>query len=247
VVTSARSSFPERNWSGQAGLDCRGNLGCRVALGIGIESAGCSLPHPQRSPPQPDIQATLGLPCPTRRTPTAASTRWPCWVRPIACSASASWTASSARDSPRSPRKIDPAGSRPSELAHSANMSPQAMGELVDKLESPGYVVRRPDPRDRAAKLIMLTRKDQSLRRSRSVHHQGPRGRDHPATRPAGTSSAAANAREAARRRVGCRAGPRRPPLGVDPEYEEPEAESPLSDGRGQLDPGNQMGGEPWC
>jgi hypothetical protein len=76
---------------------------------------------------------------------------------------------------------------------------------------------------------------------------KGSRGRDHPATRPAGTSSAAANAREAARRRVGCRAGPAHPPFGVDPEYEEPEAESPLSDGRGQLDPGNQMRGEPWC
>jgi DNA-binding MarR family transcriptional regulator len=55
--------------------------------------------------------------------------------------------------------QIDPAGSRLSELARGANMSPQAMGELVDKLESLGYVVRRPDPRDRRAKLIVLTRK----------------------------------------------------------------------------------------
>jgi hypothetical protein len=42
VVTSARSSFPERNWSGQSGLDCRGNLGCRVALGIGGMLAAAS-------------------------------------------------------------------------------------------------------------------------------------------------------------------------------------------------------------
>jgi DNA-binding MarR family transcriptional regulator len=55
--------------------------------------------------------------------------------------------------------QIDPAGSRLSELALGANMSPQAMGELVDELESLGYVVRRPDPRDRRAKLIVLTRK----------------------------------------------------------------------------------------
>jgi DNA-binding MarR family transcriptional regulator len=55
--------------------------------------------------------------------------------------------------------QIDPAGSRLSELARGANMSPQAMGELVDELESLGYVVRRPDPRDRRAKLIVLTRK----------------------------------------------------------------------------------------
>jgi hypothetical protein len=78
-----RKPFPERNGSGQAGL-CRGNLGCRAALAIGIESAGCSLPHPQRSPPQPDIQETFGLPCPTRKTSAAAPTRWPCWVRPTA-------------------------------------------------------------------------------------------------------------------------------------------------------------------
>ena len=55
--------------------------------------------------------------------------------------------------------QIDPAGSRLSELARGANMSPQAMGELVDELEDLGYVVRRPDPRDRRAKLIVLTRK----------------------------------------------------------------------------------------
>jgi DNA-binding MarR family transcriptional regulator len=55
--------------------------------------------------------------------------------------------------------QINPAGSRLSELARGANMSPRAMGELVDELESLGYVVRRPDPRDRRAKLIMLTRK----------------------------------------------------------------------------------------
>jgi DNA-binding MarR family transcriptional regulator len=55
--------------------------------------------------------------------------------------------------------QIDPAGSRLSELARCANMTPQAMGELVDELESLGYVVRRPDPTDRRAKLIVLTRK----------------------------------------------------------------------------------------
>ena len=38
-------------------------------------------------------------------------------------------------------------------------MSPQAMGELVDELEQLGYVVRRPDPTDRRAKLITLTEK----------------------------------------------------------------------------------------
>jgi DNA-binding MarR family transcriptional regulator len=55
--------------------------------------------------------------------------------------------------------QIDPAGSRLSELARGANMTPQAMGELVDELESLDYVVRRPDPSDRRAKLIVLTAK----------------------------------------------------------------------------------------
>jgi DNA-binding MarR family transcriptional regulator len=36
-------------------------------------------------------------------------------------------------------------------------MTPQAMGELVDQLESLGYLVRRADLRDRRAKLIVLT------------------------------------------------------------------------------------------
>ncbi|MBI1379215.1 MAG: MarR family transcriptional regulator [Frankiales bacterium] len=53
--------------------------------------------------------------------------------------------------------QISEDGSRLTELARGANMTPQAMGELVDELEDLGYVVRRPDPRDRRAKLITLT------------------------------------------------------------------------------------------
>jgi len=53
--------------------------------------------------------------------------------------------------------QITPAGSRLTELARGANMTPQAMGELVDELEQLGYVERRPDPTDRRAKLIVLT------------------------------------------------------------------------------------------
>ena len=55
--------------------------------------------------------------------------------------------------------QINPDGSRLSDLARGANMSPQAMGELVDELEELGYVVRRPHPTDRRAKLIVLTAK----------------------------------------------------------------------------------------
>ena len=53
--------------------------------------------------------------------------------------------------------QISPEGSRLSELARGANMTPQAMGELVDELEELGYVERRPDRSDRRAKLIVLT------------------------------------------------------------------------------------------
>jgi DNA-binding MarR family transcriptional regulator len=48
-------------------------------------------------------------------------------------------------------------GTRLTELARRANITPQAMGELVDDLERLGYVTRRPDPGDRRAKLIALT------------------------------------------------------------------------------------------
>ena len=58
--------------------------------------------------------------------------------------------------------QIAPKGSRLTELARRANMSPQAMGELVDELEQLDYVVRRPDPADRRAKLITLTKKGQA-------------------------------------------------------------------------------------
>ena len=53
--------------------------------------------------------------------------------------------------------QIRPDGSRLADLARGANITPQAMGELVDELENLGYVERRPDPTDRRAKLIMLT------------------------------------------------------------------------------------------
>ncbi len=50
-------------------------------------------------------------------------------------------------------------GSRLTELARKANMTPQSMAELVDELVDMGYVVRRPDPGDGRAKLIVLTKR----------------------------------------------------------------------------------------
>lgn len=52
---------------------------------------------------------------------------------------------------------IDPAGSRLSDLAESAGMTKQAMGELVRHLEAHGYVTVTPDSSDRRTKRVMLT------------------------------------------------------------------------------------------
>ena len=52
---------------------------------------------------------------------------------------------------------IDLEGTRLTVLAERANMTPQAMKDLVDALVRLGYVARRPDPTDGRAKLITLT------------------------------------------------------------------------------------------
>lgn len=48
-------------------------------------------------------------------------------------------------------------GSRVGEMATQAGMTQQSMSELVDGLERLGYVERRPDARDRRAKIIVFT------------------------------------------------------------------------------------------
>jgi DNA-binding MarR family transcriptional regulator len=48
-------------------------------------------------------------------------------------------------------------GSRLTELAQSAGMSKQAMGDLVDQCEAWGLVQREPDPRDTRARLVRFT------------------------------------------------------------------------------------------
>jgi DNA-binding MarR family transcriptional regulator len=48
-------------------------------------------------------------------------------------------------------------GSRITYLARHANVTVQAMGELVDHLASHGYVERVPDPTDGRARLVRLT------------------------------------------------------------------------------------------
>ena len=54
-------------------------------------------------------------------------------------------------------RHLPLGGARLTELAHSAGMSKQAMGDLVDQCEAWGLVRREPDPRDRRARRIVFT------------------------------------------------------------------------------------------
>jgi DNA-binding MarR family transcriptional regulator len=52
---------------------------------------------------------------------------------------------------------LESAGARLTDLAARAGMTKQAMGQLVDDLESLGYVERTPDPADGRAKIVRLT------------------------------------------------------------------------------------------
>ena len=54
-------------------------------------------------------------------------------------------------------RHLALAGSRLTQLAASAGMTKQAMGDLVDQCEAWGLVVRAPDPQDARARRVLFT------------------------------------------------------------------------------------------
>ena len=54
-------------------------------------------------------------------------------------------------------RVIDAEGTRPTELARRADVTPQAMAEIVRYLEDHGYAERLPDPGDGRARIVRLT------------------------------------------------------------------------------------------
>jgi DNA-binding MarR family transcriptional regulator len=56
-------------------------------------------------------------------------------------------------------------GSRITDLARHANITVQAMGELVDYLAERGYVERVPDPGDGRARLVRLTDRGREMYR----------------------------------------------------------------------------------
>jgi DNA-binding MarR family transcriptional regulator len=54
-------------------------------------------------------------------------------------------------------RVIDAHGTRPTELARRAGVTPQAMAEIVRYLEDRGYAERVPDPTDGRGRIVKLT------------------------------------------------------------------------------------------
>lgn len=54
-------------------------------------------------------------------------------------------------------RVIDAGGTRPTELARRAGVTPQAMAEITRHLEDRGYAERFPDPGDGRARIVRLT------------------------------------------------------------------------------------------
>jgi DNA-binding MarR family transcriptional regulator len=58
---------------------------------------------------------------------------------------------------------LDDTGTTVSLLAERAQMTKQAMAELVAHLEAHGYVVRTPDPADRRAKLVRPTQRGREV------------------------------------------------------------------------------------
>ena len=65
---------------------------------------------------------------------------------------------------------IEDEGLTLTELAQRAGISKQAMGELVDRLQSSGYLERVPNARDRRTKLIRTTDKgERQIEASRQV------------------------------------------------------------------------------
>jgi DNA-binding MarR family transcriptional regulator len=57
---------------------------------------------------------------------------------------------------------ISPEGERLTVLAERANLTKQAVGEVVSELEQAGYVERAPDPSDGRAKIIRLTKRGEA-------------------------------------------------------------------------------------
>src|ERR1700737_3610168 len=58
---------------------------------------------------------------------------------------------------------VPPEGIQVSELAKRARVRKQTMAEAVEELERAGYIVRRPDPKDRRGQLVLLTKRGKAV------------------------------------------------------------------------------------
>lgn len=61
---------------------------------------------------------------------------------------------------------LDPEGTRLTVLSARTGFTHQSIGEVVDELEHRGFVERVPDPRDRRARLVLLTDSGRALVRA---------------------------------------------------------------------------------
>ena len=59
---------------------------------------------------------------------------------------------------------VGPEGITVSELARLAGVRKQTMAQAVEQLEHLGYVERRPNPRDRRSRLVLLTERGESVK-----------------------------------------------------------------------------------
>src|SRR4051812_8201069 len=60
-------------------------------------------------------------------------------------------------------QRLNREGIRVTDLAEQAGVTKQTAGALVDELEAGGYVMRKPDPADARARLVVLTDRGQRL------------------------------------------------------------------------------------
>ena len=70
-------------------------------------------------------------------------------------------------------QRVDPAGSRLTNLAAAAQMTKQSAGVMVDELERFGYVRRVPDPTDGRARVIQIQERGRrAIEAGKAAHDQ---------------------------------------------------------------------------
>lgn len=60
-------------------------------------------------------------------------------------------------------RHVDLEGTRIADIAQRAGVTKQSMSQMIETLETMGYVAREPDPRDKRAKMVVFTHEGLAL------------------------------------------------------------------------------------